>query len=85
LARRAASHHLRRHLKLGDQAIKRPRRLNRVQILALNVLNQRHLEREFIPNFPNDRRHLGESRQLRGPPSALSGDQFVTVANWAQE
>jgi hypothetical protein len=51
----------------------------------LNVLNERHLQSEFIPNFPNDRRHLGEPRQLRGSPTALSSDQFVTIANWTQK
>ena len=66
-----------RHVEFGDQAIQRARFFERIQILALDVLDQRHRDRGFIGHAAHDRRNLVQARELRGAPAALAGDDFV--------
>ena len=54
-----------RHLEFADQAVEGARFLERIQVLALDVLDQRHRDRGFVG-------HAAESRPgcRAGPPSA---------------
>src|ERR1700683_3797142 len=52
-----------------------------IEILALEVLNQRHLQRHLIANIPNNGRHPIKLAPLRGSPPAFAGDQLVAVSD----
>src|ERR1043165_7098636 len=53
---------------------------DRVQILALNVFNQRNLDETVVRNFLYDDWHSRNSCQFGRPPPSLTGDQFIPVA-----
>ena len=59
-----------------DQALIAGGLFQRVEILALQVLDQRHLERLGRRDVAHDRRHLMKTRPLRRAPAALAGDQL---------
>src|SRR5207253_4097002 len=65
---------------LLDQALVRLRLLDRVEVLALDVLDQRDLERLVVGDLANHHGQLTQPRLLRRPPSALAGDEHVPVA-----
>ena len=51
----------------------------RIQILALKILDQGQFQNRFVVRDPDDDRHLSQSGHLRGPPAAFSRDQFKTI------
>ena len=65
--------------ELLDEPAQGTRLLQWVQILALNVLDERHGDRRFIGHIADDRRYLRDSRHLRRAPAALAGDDFVAL------
>ena len=48
-----------------------------VQVLALQVLDERHGERGLVRQFANDDGHRREPREPGRPPTALAGDDLV--------
>src|SRR4029077_14202040 len=54
----------------------RPGGFNGIEILALDVLDQRHLQGQFVGDLPDYRGHFGESGSLRRAPAPLAGDQL---------
>ena len=48
-----------------------------VQVLALDVLDQRQLQHLRIGDFLNHHRNFGQSSQLGRSPAALAGDNLV--------
>src|SRR5262249_25178972 len=68
-------------LNLVHQAFKRARSLHRVEILALDVLNQRHLQCKFVGNFADDGSYFCQSCSLSSTPAAFPGDQLIAIAN----
>src|SRR5258708_13228733 len=56
-----------------DQPLERTRFIRGAQLLALDVLDQRNRERFLIVELANNRRDVGESRELRSPQAALAG------------
>jgi len=66
-------------LELLDQPLHPIRLLEGVEILALDVLDQRHGERRGVGHLAHQHRHLLQSRDLRGTPAPLSGDDFVAA------
>ena len=66
-----------RHLEFADQAVERARLLERVQVLALDVLDQRHRDRGVVRHAADDRRDLVQAGHLRGSPATLAGDDLV--------
>lgn len=50
--------------------------LDGVEVLALEVLDEGHLEDFLIGGFPLDDGDGGESECLGGPPAAFTGDEF---------
>jgi len=67
---------------LGDEALVGLGFLDWVEIFALDVLHQRHLEGAVGSDVPNDRRNLLQARLLGGSPPALSRDELVPTG-WA--
>ena len=51
--------------------------LHRVDVLALDVLDHRELERALVGGGADDDGDGLEARELGGPQSAFSGDEFV--------
>src|SRR5687767_12073502 len=54
-----------------DQLLVSLRLLDRIEILALNILNQSDLEKALIGHLLNDYRHSRQSREFRGAPTSL--------------
>jgi hypothetical protein len=54
--------------------------LERVDVLALAVLDHLQLERLRVGELAHDRRDVGEARRLRGAEAALAGDDLEGVA-----
>ena len=65
--------------ELLDQPAQGARLLQRIQVLALNVLDERHRDRRLIGHIADDRRYFRDSRHLRRAPAALAGDDFVAL------
>ena len=53
--------------------------LDRVKVLALDILDQRDLERSRIVEVANDDRDLVQPRALRRPPAALSRHDLIIM------
>ena len=53
--------------------------VSRVQILPLQVLDQRQLHHRAVVGLEDQHRHLGESGLPRGTPAALTGDDLVVA------
>jgi len=54
--------------------------LDRIEVLAMNVLNEREFEHVLIRDVTDDRRDLQQSSHLGCSPSAFSGNQLVAKA-----
>jgi len=63
-----------------DQPLIGLRLLDRVQILALDILDQRHLERLVVAELADDGRDFVQPRPLRRPPAPLASDDLEAVA-----
>ena len=59
--------------------------LDRVEILALEVLDERELELVAVGELADDRRDAFEAGGLRGPEPALAGDELVAVEGLGHE
>ena len=57
----------------------RSRLVDRVQILALQVLDERHGERRLIRELAHHHGHGGEPGEPRGAPAAFAGDDLVAL------
>src|SRR6185503_18578992 len=66
--------------EVGDQPTIGLRFLDRVQILALDVLDQRDFERLLVAEFADDGGDFVQPGALRRPPASLAGDNLETVA-----
>ena len=78
---RSGSHFVLREVKFFHQAVECARLLDGIQILALNVFDERELERLLVAYFSQDNRHAQKLRALRSAPSALSRDELVSRAD----
>ena len=65
-------------MKLFHQALECARLLDGIQIFALDIFDERELERLLVADFAQHSRHAQKLRALRGAPSALAGDQLVS-------
>ena len=52
--------------------------LDRVEVLPLNIFDQRNFERLGIVECPNDHGHFVQPRPLRRAPAALTRDNLVS-------
>ena len=65
-----------RIVKLLDELLVALRFLERVEIDALHVLDDRELERFLVVNLADDHRHFVESGALRRAPATLAGNDL---------
>jgi hypothetical protein len=79
-----AAHGLRgllvREPELVHQALQALRLFQRVEVLALDVLDQRHHGGGLVGHLAHQHRHLVQPGQARGAEAALAGDDFVARA-----
>ncbi len=66
-----------RDVELADQPVERAGLLERVQVLALDVLDERHRDRGFVGHDADDGRDVVQAGHLRGPPATLARDDLV--------
>ncbi len=64
------------HAEVIDQAAQGGGFLQRVEVFALDVLDQRHGHGDFVRHVPDDRRYALDARDLGGAPAAFAGDQL---------
>ena len=67
--------------KIGPKPLIAARLLDRVEILALDVLDDRQFQSFAIIGFVNDDGNIGETRELGGAPTPLAGDDFIGVGD----
>src|SRR5690606_21171496 len=67
-------------VELVDQALQRLRFLQRVEVLALDVLDQRHRDHGAVVDLAHHYRDLAQPGQARGAPAALASDDLVVAA-----
>ena len=76
---RLCQHFLRVAEFVNEPAV-RLRLFDRVQILPLDVLDQRNLQRFAVGVIADDDRHFVKARALRGAPAALTRDDLIIMA-----
>ena len=69
-----------REIELADQPLHTQRFLERVEVLALDVLDQRHRQRLVVWHVADGDRHFHQARHLRRAETALAGDDFEAIA-----
>jgi len=74
-----------REMKLIGETLECMRLLHRVEVLALKVLNQGHLESHGIRHVPNHDRNAGETGLLSSTPATFAGDELVAGSNSAND
>ena len=62
-----------------DQPLQGARLIRGVELLTLDILDERDRQRLLIVEFANDRWNLRESGELSSPESALARDHFELV------
>ena len=60
-------------------------RLERIEVLALQVLDERELELVAVGELPDDGRDALQAGELGGPEPALAGDELVAVDGLGDE
>ena len=74
------------HPEIAEQDCERPGQLDRGQVLAHDVLDQRELERAgLVEGTVDERGDRFLSRQFGGAPAALAGNELVFVAGGADD
>ena len=74
-----------RERELVDELAVGARRLDRVEVLALEVLDERELELLAIGELADDRRDALQAGEPRGADAALAGDELVAVDRLGDE
>jgi hypothetical protein len=72
-------------VELFRKALKRARLLDRIEILALEVLHKRHLERHLFRDVADNGWNASHPRSLSSTPPALAGDELIAVADTAHD
>ena len=71
-------------LEVLDQLLEGRRLLERGEIVPVQVLDQRLLDRADVVGVAHDRRHGGETGSLGGAPAPLAGDQLEPAVDGAE-
>jgi len=66
--------------EFADQPLHALRLLERIEVLALDVLDQRHRQRRLVRHVAHGDRHLGQPGHLPPREAALAGNDLVAVA-----
>jgi hypothetical protein len=64
------------HREFVDQALDAGRFLERIEVFALDVLDQRHCQCRIVRNVADQHRHFGQTGDLRRAPAPLAGDDL---------
>jgi hypothetical protein len=70
-----------REIELVGEALEGARLFHGIQIFALEVFDERHLERKFLRDLADNHGNARQRRPLRGAPAAFAGDQLVAKAD----
>src|SRR6185437_2817265 len=65
-----------RMIELADKALIAARFLDRIEILALHIFDQRDFERLAVRGLAHQHRHFGELRRRRRAPAPLPGENL---------
>ena len=65
--------------ELGDEPVQGARFFQRIEVLALDVLDERHGDGGLVGHTADDGRHNGQAGDLRCAPAALTGDDLVAL------
>ena len=68
------------HAEVLDQLLEGRRLFQRIEVLSMEVLDQRMFERRRVLDGAYDGRHRLEAGPLRRTPATLAGDQLVAIA-----
>jgi hypothetical protein len=74
------------HLEIGAEPLVGRRLVDGIEILALNVLDERHLQNLRVvacSHVLDDHRHAQQPGALRRPPPALAGDDAIAAIHFA--
>src|SRR3978361_1213562 len=63
-----------------DEALIGMRLFDRIEVLALDILNEGDFESFLVAEFTHDRRDFVEARPLRRAPAPLAGDDLEAMA-----
>ena len=69
-----------RQFEFPDQTAERGSLFERVQVFALDVLDQGHRDGGLVRHFAHHDGHVGQAGLLCGTPATFAGNDFVTVA-----
>jgi hypothetical protein len=72
-------------VKLIGETLECMRLLDRVEVLALKVFNQGHLESHGVGHVPNHNRNAGETSFLSSTPATFAGNELVAGSNSADD
>src|SRR5579859_3530460 len=71
-------------MEFAHQALIGSSLFDRVEVLALNILDEGYFERSLIGDFADDCRHTAEACSLRCAPSAFAGEELIARSNSSQ-
>ena len=74
-----------REVKFVNEALKGVRLLDGVEVLTLEVFDQRHLQSHFLRDVAHDDGNAKQSGALRGAPAAFAGNQLEAAGNSADD
>jgi hypothetical protein len=72
-------------MKFAHQALIGAGFFDRVEVLALNILDEGYFERSLIGDFADDRGHTAQACPLRCAPSAFAGEELIARSNSSQD
>src|SRR5215467_722490 len=72
-----------RQVKFIHQPLERARSLHGVQVFALDVFDERHLEGKLVGNLPDDGGDSVQTCALCGTPATFAGDELKSGTDWA--
>jgi len=74
------SHLLLRQMEIVGQLLKGVRLLDGIEVLALEIFDQRHLERGFFGHVADNDRYAAHLRSLCRSPTALARNQLIATS-----
>ena len=72
-------------MKFAHQALKGARLFDGVEVFALNIFDERDLQRGLVGDFTNDGRYAAQAGPLRGAPAPFAGQKLKARADAPQD
>src|SRR5262249_12323165 len=70
-------------VQLGEHRRQCLRGFDGIEILALDVLDERNFHQAIVGNIADDDRDHSDARELRGAPTPLAGDKLIPLADFS--